>query len=90
MRTLIVLSALAFVSMGYSVDTAQKVAPKATSSQKLEIKDETDKTDVLAVPFDTSEVEEQQEEQQLENLQKYEQSKKQKEEQQKPVPAKTK
>ena len=54
---------------------AESVMP-ATTPEKSLIKPEVDKTDVLAIPIDTSEVEEQEEEQSLESLEKYEQTKK--------------
>lgn len=90
MKSLIVFTAIAFATMGYSADTSAKTATKAqgAAGQKIEFHDEVDKTDVLAVPFDTSEEEEAQEEKTLQNLQTYEQNKKLQE--QKQAQAKTK
>jgi hypothetical protein len=56
--------------------TVEKTAPVTVPQQeKSLIKPEVDKTDILAIPFDSSEVEERQEEATLEKLQKYEQAK---------------
>jgi len=57
------------------VKAMEKTAP-AQQKEKSLIKPEVDKTDVLAIPLDTSEEEEKEEMQTLENIQKYEKTQK--------------
>ena len=75
------LSAFAlFFSTAVFAATSTPAQPQSPPQQKQSlIKPEVDKTDIYAIPVDTSEVEEKQEESSLQRLQKYEQAKKAKE-----------
>ena len=75
MKRLMCVFALLFSTAAFSATPAPASSQKETSL----IKPEVDKTDIFAIPEDTSEEEEKEEVASLDKLQKYEQAKKAKE-----------